>query len=36
MPAAKAFMSSIAKGDEGAGHVLAETARQLLHEVLPG
>ena len=32
---AKAFMSSIIKGDEGSGHVLAETARQLLHEVVP-
>jgi pyruvate dehydrogenase (quinone) len=27
---ARAFMSSIAKGDAGAGHVLAETARQLV------
>jgi len=33
---AKAFMSSIVKGDQGSGHVLADTARQLLHEVLPG
>ena len=33
---AKAFMSSIIKGDKGTGHVLADTARQLLHEVIPG
>jgi len=33
---AKAFMSSIIKGDKGSGHVLADTARQLLHEVIPG
>jgi pyruvate dehydrogenase (quinone) len=32
---AKAFMSSVVKGDKGAGHVLADTARQLLHEVVP-
>ncbi|WP_267386290.1 thiamine pyrophosphate-requiring protein [Sphingomonas sp. GC_Shp_3] len=33
---AKTFMSSIMKGDEGAVHVMAETARQLVREVLPG
>ncbi|MDB5512319.1 MAG: thiamine pyrophosphate-requiring protein [Enterovirga sp.] len=33
---AKAFMTSMAKGDSRAGHVIAETARQILHEVLPG
>jgi pyruvate dehydrogenase (quinone) len=33
---AKAFMSSIVKGDQGAGQVLVDSARQLLHEVLPG
>ena len=32
---AKAFMSSIVKGDKGSGHVLADTARQVLHEVIP-
>ena len=32
---AKAFMSSIVKGDRGAGHVLADTARQLIGELLP-
>ena len=30
---AKAFMSSMAKGDRGAGRVIAETARQLFKEV---
>ena len=30
---AKAFMSSIVKGDRGAGQVLADTARQLMHEL---
>jgi pyruvate dehydrogenase (quinone) len=33
---AKAFMSAMAKGDSGAGAVLADTARQLLGEILPG
>lgn len=33
---AKAFMASMAKGDRGAGKVLADTASQLLNEVLPG
>jgi len=33
---AKAFMSSTIKGDKGSGHVLADTARQLQHEVIPG
>jgi pyruvate dehydrogenase (quinone) len=30
---AKAFMSSMAKGDRGAGRVFADTARQLVREV---
>nr|WP_024964955.1 thiamine pyrophosphate-requiring protein [Pantoea sp. IMH] len=33
---AKAFMASMVKGDRGAGQVLANTASQLLNEVLPG
>ncbi|MCC2980994.1 thiamine pyrophosphate-requiring protein [Sphingomonas sp. IC4-52] len=33
---AKAFMSSIVKGDRGAGQVLIDTARQLFHEAKPG
>ena len=33
---AEAFMSSIAKGDEGAGHVLLDTARQVVGRLLPG
>ena len=33
---ARSFMSSIMKGDAGAVHVMAETARQLVREVLPG
>ncbi|MEN3259861.1 thiamine pyrophosphate-requiring protein [Sodalis endosymbiont of Spalangia cameroni] len=33
---AKAFMSSLAKGDRGAGQVIADTASQLMSEVLPG
>ena len=32
---AKAFMSSMAKGDRGAGQVIADTARQLIGELLP-
>ncbi len=32
---AKAFMSSMAKGDRGAGQVIADTAHQLLN-ILPG
>jgi pyruvate dehydrogenase (quinone) len=32
---AKSFMSSIMKGDRGAGQVLVDTARQLAHELLP-
>ncbi len=30
---AKAFMGAMAKGDRGAGRVIAETARQLFKEV---
>lgn len=33
---AKAFISSLAKGDRGAGQVIADTASQLISEVLPG
>ena len=33
---AAGFMSSLAKGDRGMGQVMADTARQFLHEVLPG
>jgi pyruvate dehydrogenase (quinone) len=33
---AKAFMSSVVKGDAGAGQVIVDSARQLLHEVMPG
>jgi pyruvate dehydrogenase (quinone) len=33
---ARAFVTSMAKGDGGAGHVLAETAKQVLNAVLPG
>lgn len=32
---AKAFMSSMAKGDRGAGQVIADTARQLIGDLLP-
>jgi pyruvate dehydrogenase (quinone) len=32
---AKAFMSSILKGDRGAGQVLADSARQLINKALP-
>lgn len=32
----KAFTSSLAKGDRGAGQVIADTASQLMSEVLPG
>jgi pyruvate dehydrogenase (quinone) len=27
---ARGFMSSIAKGDEGAGHIISETAKQVV------
>ncbi|WP_067710055.1 thiamine pyrophosphate-requiring protein [Erwinia sp. ErVv1] len=33
---AKAFMASMVKGDRGAGRVLADTASQLLNQVMPG
>lgn len=33
---AKAFMASMAKGDRSAGKVLADTASQLINEILPG
>ena len=33
---AKAFMSSMAKGDRGAGRVIADTAHQIFNEILPG
>ncbi|WP_413724243.1 thiamine pyrophosphate-requiring protein [Sodalis sp. RH16] len=33
---AKAFMSSMAKGDRGAGKVIADTAHQILHGIMPG
>lgn len=33
---AKAFMASMVKGDRGAGRVLADTASQLLNQVIPG
>ena len=33
---AKAFMSSMGKGDRGAGQVIADTARQIIGEWLPG
>ncbi|WP_034950950.1 thiamine pyrophosphate-requiring protein [Erwinia oleae] len=33
---AKAFMASMAKGDRGAGKVLADTASQIINGVLPG
>jgi pyruvate dehydrogenase (quinone) len=36
MKEAKGFMSSLAKGDRGERHVLADAARSLLHKVLPG
>lgn len=32
---AKAFMSSMAKGDRGAGKVIADTAHQILHGIMP-
>lgn len=32
---AKSFTSSLIKGDRGAGQVIADTARQLINEVLP-
>ena len=32
---AKAFMSSMVKGDRGAGQVIADTARQLIGDLLP-
>ena len=32
---ARAFITSIAKGDPSAGHVLADTARQVLGKFLP-
>jgi pyruvate dehydrogenase (quinone) len=33
---AKGFMSSLSKGDRGERRILADTARTLLHKVLPG
>jgi len=33
---AKAFMASMAKGDRSAGKVLADTASQIMNEILPG
>ncbi|WP_410016576.1 thiamine pyrophosphate-requiring protein [Sodalis sp. C49] len=33
---AKAFMSSLAKGDRGAGQVIADTAHQIFDGILPG
>ena len=33
---AKAFMSTLSKGDSAQGHLLVETARQVLSGILPG
>jgi len=33
---AKAFMASMAKGDRSAGKIFADTASQIMNEILPG